>query len=74
MNALILLVIVQEYGPDAADTLSKRLFTEYGVKINSYGKSKLRAVTHYQVLPTDIEVIVNGFHEILGSFGPEPSK
>ena len=55
----------QEYGPDAAAIVSKRLEDEYSVRVNSYGTSRLRIVTHLQVLQDDVEVIVSGFEEIL---------
>ncbi len=57
-------VLQDLYGP-CASLLSQRLLDEFSVRINSYGASRLRAVTHHQFTADDIETVVHGFSEVL---------
>lgn len=61
------------YGAGVESRLSELLAREHNVLINSYGTRRLRAVTHLQVLPEDVEEVVHGFTTVLARLREQKS-
>ncbi len=67
LPSLSIIVSCQSFGPNFAEELTTELREKYKVRMNSYGSSRLRAVTHHQVKQSEIELVIDAFTEICGA-------